>query len=85
MSGFGHLFKNHKAYSAFRPTYPADLYEHIYKFADLQRYDLAVDIATGSGQAATVLAKRFQKVLHRVSLIHLAIPSTDAQVALTKR
>ena len=50
------------AYSAFRPTYPADLYEHIYKFADLQRFDLAVDIATGSGQAASVLAKRFKKV-----------------------
>lgn len=64
MAGFGHLFKNPKAYSAFRPTYPADLYEQIYKFADLQRYDLAVDIATGSGQAATVLAQRFQKVLH---------------------
>ena len=66
MSGFGHLFQNAKAYSTFRPTYPADLYEHIYKFADLQSYDLAVDIATGSGQAATVLAKRFQKVLRHM-------------------
>lgn len=82
MSGFGHLFKNHKAYSAFRPTYPADLYEHIYKFADLQRYDLAVDIATGSGQAAIVLAMQFQKVLHCRSLLYLAVLSTDAQAAL---
>ena len=81
MSGFGHLFKNHKAYSAFRPTYPADLYEHIYRFADLQRYDLAVDIATGSGQAATVLAKRFQKVLRRISIDRLTKLCTDAQLA----
>ncbi len=65
MSGFGHLFGRQaqaQAYAAFRPSYPADLYEHIYRFADLKCYDLAVDIATGSGQAASVLAKRFKKV-----------------------
>ena len=63
MAGFGHLFKHQAAaYAAFRPSYPADLYKRIYKFADLESYDLAVDIAAGSGQAAKVLAERFQKV-----------------------
>ena len=65
MAGFGHLFKNQAAaYAAFRPSYPADLYNRIYKFADLKSHDLAVDIAAGSGQAAKVLAERFQKACH---------------------
>ena len=67
MAGFGHLFKNQAAaYAAFRPSYPADLYNRIYKFADLKSYELAVDIAAGSGQAAKVLAERFHKVCHTI-------------------
>lgn len=63
MAGSGHLFKHQAAaYAASRPSYPADLYEHIYKFADLKCHDMAVAIASGSGQAASVLAKRFKKI-----------------------
>ncbi len=61
--GFGHLFQNQAAsYAAHRPTYPAQLYDLIYSFAGLKSRQTALDIATGSGQAANVLAKSFQKV-----------------------
>ena len=45
-----------------RPTYPPQLYEAIYNFAALKGKDVALDIATGSGQAAKVLAESFTKV-----------------------
>lgn len=63
MAGFGHLFRNQAShYAAYRPTYPSELYEVIYSFAKLSSYDAALDIATGSGQAAVVLANKFQRV-----------------------
>ncbi|KAK9905464.1 hypothetical protein WJX75_000358 [Coccomyxa subellipsoidea] len=64
MAGFGHLFRNQAShYAAYRPTYPSELYEVIYSFAKLSSYDAALDIATGSGQAAAVLANKFQRVV----------------------
>jgi SAM-dependent methyltransferase len=50
------------AYASNRPTYPQEIYDEIFKFCDGGR-DLAVDIATGSGQAATALAAHFVKVI----------------------
>jgi SAM-dependent methyltransferase len=49
-----------KAYAAFRPTYPVELYDFIFKH--LQTKIRAWDCATGNGQVAQSLAKHFQEV-----------------------
>lgn len=62
-AGFGHLFNSQAAaYAAYRPHYPPVLYQTIFSFANLSAKDVAVDIATGTGQAARVLAQHFTKV-----------------------
>lgn len=48
------------AYKKFRPVYPSALYEYILSF--VKERNCALDVATGNGQAATVLANYFQKV-----------------------
>ena len=60
---YSHLFDScAAAYAAYRPHYPAKLYERIYDFCDFQgKPQTAQDIATGSGQAAVELAKKFVK------------------------
>jgi SAM-dependent methyltransferase len=50
-----------KVYAAFRPTYPAELYDFI--FQQLQQKDRAWDCATGNGQVATKLSPHFRDVL----------------------
>ncbi|MEO9474492.1 MAG: methyltransferase domain-containing protein [Cyclobacteriaceae bacterium] len=56
------LFSKQAAtYAKYRPTYPDRLYDFIYSYCD--HFDLAWDCATGNGQVASVLAKRFQKVI----------------------
>lgn len=52
-----------KVYARFRPTYPGHLYDEIYKFADLPAFDCALDLATGTGQAAVALARKFARVV----------------------
>lgn len=61
---FSHLFDAQAAqYAEYRPSYPPELYEKLLKFCDFQSQpELALDIATGSGQAAVELAKVFSKV-----------------------
>lgn len=49
-----------KAYAAFRPTYPADLYHFI--FEHTKNFDCAWDCATGNGQVARDLSVKFKKV-----------------------
>jgi SAM-dependent methyltransferase len=49
-----------KAYAAFRPTYPDDLYQFIFKHLDNR--SVAWDCATGNGQVAQYLAGFFSKV-----------------------
>ncbi|MEP4534506.1 MAG: class I SAM-dependent methyltransferase [Cyclobacteriaceae bacterium] len=53
--------KQATAYAKYRPTYPDALYDFIYSHCD--KFDVAWDCATGNGQVAAVLAKRFQKVI----------------------
>jgi len=48
-------------YAAFRPRYPQALYDFV--FQHVQFFDLAWDVGTGNGQAASILAKKFTKVL----------------------
>ena len=47
-------------YAQYRPTYPAELYDFIY--SRLAGFDAAWDCATGNGQVAVELAKRFDKI-----------------------
>lgn len=47
-------------YARFRPTYPTEWYDFLYDH--LSRYEHAWDCATGNGQIAEVLAKRFSEV-----------------------
>ncbi len=49
-----------KAYAAFRPVYPEELYKFI--FSHLKERITAWDCATGSGQVARHLCNHFQKV-----------------------
>lgn len=58
---YSHLFDScAAAYAAYRPHYPAELYERTYHFCGFQgKPQTALDIATGSGQAAVELAKKF--------------------------
>jgi hypothetical protein len=54
-------FSGHsKLYANFRPVYPAELYQFIYKY--LNRHETAWDCATGNGQVARELAKHFEQV-----------------------
>jgi ubiquinone/menaquinone biosynthesis C-methylase UbiE len=59
----GLFSKGSASYAKFRPEYPAALYDVILQQASLPARDLAVDIATGSGQAAKDLSKRFARVI----------------------
>lgn len=55
------LFSKQAAtYAAFRPTYPAELFEWIFK--SVHRFDDAWDCGTGNGQVANRLAERFNHV-----------------------
>jgi len=53
-------------YKTFRPSYNRhcpQMYDAILEFAGLAQRNLAVDVATGSGQAIAPLAKLFKKVI----------------------
>lgn len=52
-----------KSYARYRPTYPANFYDSIYATADIPDYDTALDVGTGTGQVAQVLAERFRRVI----------------------
>jgi len=60
------MFKDHfsthsEAYAGYRPCYPETLYDYLESVS--QTHELAWDCATGSGQAAVALAKRFAHVI----------------------
>ena len=55
--------KGSASYAKFKPEYPAAPYQNILQHAALPAQDLAVDIATGSGQAAKDLSKYFRHVI----------------------
>ena len=61
-AGFPDLFsRDAKAYAQFRPRYPAALFAWIAGLPAQHR--VALDCATGNGQAATMLAPHFTRVL----------------------
>lgn len=47
-------------YAHFRPRYPAAMYDFI--FTHVKDFNTALDVATGNGQVAVVLAERFKQV-----------------------
>jgi hypothetical protein len=49
-------------YSQFRPQYPQHVYDIILQHLCPEQRKLAVDVATGNGQAAVQLAAFFQQV-----------------------
>ena len=59
----GLFSKSAASYAKYRPDYPQELYEAILKRGKLPARDLAVDTATGSGQAAKGLSSYFTKVI----------------------
>jgi SAM-dependent methyltransferase len=56
-----HFSRDPGAYARFRPRYPAALFEWVAAMAPARR--TAWDCATGSGQAATMLAAHFARVI----------------------
>ena len=56
-----HFSKQAALYAKYRPGYPADLFADLAALAPSR--DLAVDVATGSGQAALGLADHFARVI----------------------
>lgn len=62
MSQFKDLFSGHAGdYAAYRPRYPAKLFDLIAERCSERR--LAWDCGTGNGQAALALAERFERVI----------------------
>lgn len=51
------------SYAKYRPEYPPELYKVILHRAKVPALELAVDVATGSGQAAKGLSTYFSKVI----------------------
>jgi len=47
-------------YAKFRPQYPAELFDYL--FTKVKSFNNALDVATGNGQAAKVLAQKFNIV-----------------------
>jgi methylase of polypeptide subunit release factors len=64
-----------------------ELYQKIYDFAALQYKDTALDIATGSGQAAAVLAQSFKqaRLLLSTGARALQVWSPGGCVCLSRR
>ncbi len=59
---FKDYFSGHaKEYSKYRPTYPPELFEYLSSLA--KQHDLALDCATGNGQAAIGLAPYFKQII----------------------
>jgi ubiquinone/menaquinone biosynthesis C-methylase UbiE len=56
------LFSNHASdYAQYRPSYPPELIEYLASLCTT--HDIALDCATGNGQAAVLLAKYFKQVI----------------------
>ncbi len=70
-----HFSRQSAAYSRHRPGYPPELIDFV--AASTPDHDLAIDCATGNGQAALQLATRFELVL--------AIDGSQSQIAQARQ
>eukprot|EP00026_Physarum_polycephalum_P016109 Phypoly_transcript_16951.p1 GENE.Phypoly_transcript_16951~~Phypoly_transcript_16951.p1 ORF type:complete len:258 (-),score=51.41 Phypoly_transcript_16951:42-815(-) len=57
-----HFGKSGANYAAYRPEYPISLFEKVLAYSEGKR-DLAIDVGTGTGQAAVPLTKYFKNVI----------------------
>lgn len=63
MKGHGNLFsKGCDGYAKFRRSYPKDLFDNVFNFGNHDS-SLAIDVATGTGQAIIPLATEFSHVV----------------------
>ncbi|CAM0143250.1 unnamed protein product [Umbelopsis sp. WA50703] len=64
MATFSRTTFNSSLYRSFRPVYSKPTYNLIYEYHKQKggKFDVAVDVGTGTGQVATVLAETFAKV-----------------------
>jgi SAM-dependent methyltransferase len=75
-----HFSRQAAAYSRYRPAYPPELIAHVASLAPSR--GLAIDCATGSGQAAVALARHFERVIAvdgSVSQLIRALPALGVQ------
>jgi SAM-dependent methyltransferase len=75
-----HFSRQAAAYSRYRPAYPPELIAHVASLAPSR--GLAIDCATGSGQAAVALARHFERVIAvdgSVSQLVRALPAVGVQ------
>jgi len=57
-----HFGKSGASYAAFRPEYPPSVFEKVLAYSEGKR-DLAIDVGTGTGQAAVPLTKFYKNVI----------------------
>ncbi|KAF8066526.1 S-adenosyl-L-methionine-dependent methyltransferase [Lyophyllum atratum] len=65
MATFAKKAFNASVYSSFRPTYPKKLFKEIFDYhrsTETARWDVAVDLGCGTGQATTELKSHFSSV-----------------------
>lgn len=80
-----HFSHNSANYLQYRPSYPSALFEFITKHCENK--DLAVDVGTGNGQAASELGNRFKKVIGydpSAEQIKVAIPHSNVEYRIGK-
>jgi SAM-dependent methyltransferase len=61
MSFKDHFSGHAGAYARYRPDYPGELFDYLATLTP--RHDIALDCATGNGQAAVGLARHFERVI----------------------
>ncbi|CAI2182268.1 3334_t:CDS:10 [Funneliformis geosporum] len=64
MSTFAHPDYNSSAYNAYRPTYGQNLYDKVFSYHKSHngKFNIALDIGTGTGQVSSELSNSFNKV-----------------------
>src|SRR5215208_4676344 len=61
MSFKDHFSGHAGSYARYRPDYPSELFDYLATLTP--RHDIALDCATGNGQAAIGLARHFERVI----------------------
>ncbi|KAG2183555.1 hypothetical protein INT43_006561 [Umbelopsis isabellina] len=78
MATFSRTTFNSSLYRSFRPVYSKTTYDLIYEYHKQKggKFNVALDIGTGTGQVATVLAETFAKV-HATDLSEKMLQAAD--------
>ncbi|MFC9708147.1 hypothetical protein ACFTRD_08295 [Paenibacillus sp. NPDC056933] len=51
-------------YEKYRPTYPDEMFDHIFNYSNALKEDKILEIGCGTGQATSGLVDREYKILH---------------------